>query len=127
MEDWSKSIFETLDSLADMVDEYFVEFTNAVEELADEWHNTVGAEIEKCFQDIVQEFVDFDYFDFLDSESSMGETEEFFTPPDESAFEQPLACVGCRNYHGRSYGGNMFICGMHPYGWDTDNCPDWEA
>ncbi|WP_373693667.1 hypothetical protein [Limnofasciculus baicalensis] len=127
MEDWSKSIFETLDSFADMVDEFFVEFTEVVEELADEWQNTVGADIEKCLQDIVREFVDFDYFEFFEPEESIGETEQFFTHPDESILQLPSACVGCRHYHGHSYGGNLLVCGMHPYGWDTDNCPDWES
>ena len=124
MEDWSKSIFETLDSFADMVDEFFVEFTEVVEELADEWHNTVGADIEKCFQDIIREFVDFDYFE---SEESIGETEQFFYQQDESVLQQPSACVGCRHYHGNAYGGNLLVCGMHPYGWDNENCPDWES
>ena len=36
------------------------------------------------------------------------------------------ACVGCKNYHGRIYDGNLLVCGMHPYGWDGDECPDWE-
>jgi hypothetical protein len=36
------------------------------------------------------------------------------------------ACIGCSNYHGRIYNGNLLICAMHPYGWDDENCPDWE-
>lgn len=37
-------------------------------------------------------------------------------------------CIGCQFYSGTSYGGNLLICGMHPYGWDGGNtCPDWEA
>jgi len=37
------------------------------------------------------------------------------------------ACIGCRNYHGYIYGGNLLVCGFHPYGWDSDSCPDWQA
>lgn len=37
------------------------------------------------------------------------------------------ACVGCRNYHGQAYGGNLLVCGMHPYGPEQDQCPDWES
>jgi hypothetical protein len=36
-------------------------------------------------------------------------------------------CVGCRHYHGYAYGGEMLVCGMHPYGCQTDQCPDWES
>ena len=38
-------------------------------------------------------------------------------------------CIGCRNYHGQFYGGEMLICAIHPYGPDPDveKCPDWES
>ncbi|MGB3494320.1 MAG: hypothetical protein WBA57_16450 [Elainellaceae cyanobacterium] len=42
-----------------------------------------------------------------------------------NAHEHP-ACVGCQHYHGYTYNGNGLICGMHPYGWDGTDCPDWE-
>ncbi|MEO0406516.1 MAG: hypothetical protein AAF289_04115 [Cyanobacteria bacterium P01_A01_bin.135] len=42
-----------------------------------------------------------------------------------SATNHP-ACVGCKHYHGRIYSGNLLVCGMHPYGWEGDDCPDWE-
>lgn len=41
--------------------------------------------------------------------------------------QQPIACQGCRHYHGRIYGGNMLVCGMHPYGVEGDRCGDWES
>jgi hypothetical protein len=37
------------------------------------------------------------------------------------------SCVGCRHYHGQTYGGNLLVCAMHPYGWDGHQCPDWES
>ncbi len=38
-------------------------------------------------------------------------------------------CIGCRNYHGEAYGDNpdMLICGIHPFGYDADQCPDWQS
>ncbi len=44
---------------------------------------------------------------------------------DPNAHENP-ACIGCQHYHGYIYNGNALICGMHPYGWDGTECPDWE-
>ncbi|BAZ19481.1 hypothetical protein NIES4073_03510 (plasmid) [Kalymmatonema gypsitolerans NIES-4073] len=38
----------------------------------------------------------------------------------------PPACKSCRNYHGQWYGTNRLICGIHPYGWSDENCPDYE-
>jgi hypothetical protein len=40
---------------------------------------------------------------------------------------KPTVCEGCINYNGSSYGGNLLICGMHPYGCKSNICPDWEA
>lgn len=39
----------------------------------------------------------------------------------------PQACRGCLHYHGRSYNGSHLICGMHPYGVETETCSDWEG
>jgi hypothetical protein len=38
----------------------------------------------------------------------------------------PIACQGCRHYHGRSYGGERLICAMHPYGVEQETCADWQ-
>lgn len=39
--------------------------------------------------------------------------------------QRPSVCRGCCHYHGRIYSGNLFVCGMHPYGVDSDVCEDW--
>jgi hypothetical protein len=36
------------------------------------------------------------------------------------------ACINCLHYHGHQYGDTLLVCGMHPYGWDGEDCPDWE-
>lgn len=36
------------------------------------------------------------------------------------------ACIGCQNYHGRVYEGNLLVCAMHPYGVESETCPDRE-
>jgi hypothetical protein len=40
---------------------------------------------------------------------------------------QPVACEGCADYCGKTYGGNRLICAIHPYGpGDLDICPDFQ-
>lgn len=40
---------------------------------------------------------------------------------------QPLACVGCKNYHGETYNDVVLICAIHPSGYDKGSiCPDWQ-
>ncbi|NJN49016.1 MAG: hypothetical protein HC805_03520 [Alkalinema sp. RL_2_19] len=52
--------------------------------------------------------------------------------PWRQTIEPPLnhhpVCAGCKHYHGESYGGNLLVCGMYPFGLATDQatCPDKE-
>lgn len=38
---------------------------------------------------------------------------------------RPEACQDCAHYYGKTYGGNLLVCAMHPYGADGE-CPDKE-
>ncbi|MEB3210199.1 MAG: hypothetical protein VKL39_02540 [Leptolyngbyaceae bacterium] len=44
----------------------------------------------------------------------------------EPTAHQNAACIGCKHYHGRVYNGSLLVCGMHPYGWEDAQCPDWD-
>ncbi len=123
MEDWPKSIIETLESVACIVDEFFLEVTEMVEIFADELQNTVGVEIDQYFQDMFEPIAEI----YAELEEIVGETEQSFTYPVEPTPEKHPACIGCHHYHGQVYSGNLFVCAMHPYGWDTEECPDWET
>ena len=123
MEEWPKSIFEILESVACMVDEFFVEVTEMVEVIADDLQNTVGVEIDRCLQDMFEPIIEI----YTELEEIVGETDQVFTYPVEPTPEKHPACIGCRHYHGQVYGGNLFVCAMHPYGWETEDCPDRET
>lgn len=124
MEEWPKNIFEILESVADMVDEFFLGVTDMVEIVANDVQNTVGIDIDQCLQDMFAPISEI----FAELEEMVGETEQtYYSYPEEPTLEKNPACMGCRHYHGQAYGGNLFVCAMHPYGWDTENCPDWEA
>lgn len=36
------------------------------------------------------------------------------------------SCPGCKYFHGRFYGENYLVCGMHVYGFQGADCPDQE-
>jgi hypothetical protein len=38
----------------------------------------------------------------------------------------PKSCWNCTNLCGKIYGGNLLVCGMHPYGPSGDICDDFE-
>lgn len=123
MEEWSKSVFEVLESVADMVDEFFLGVTEMVESFADDVQNTVVADIDQSLQDLFEPIIEI----YAELEELVGEADEAFTYPVEPTVEKHPACMGCRHYHGQVYGGNLFVCAMHPYGWETEDCPDWES
>jgi hypothetical protein len=123
MEEWPKSIVEMMESVANMVDEFFLGVTEMVDVFASEIESTVGVEIDQCLQDMFEPIIEL----YAELEEMVGETEHAFTYPEEPTLEQHPACIGCRHYHGQVYAGNLFVCAMHPYGWDTQECPDWES
>jgi hypothetical protein len=125
MEEWPKNIIEIIESVADAVDEFFEGVTEMVEAVASEVENTVGIDIDQCLQDMFEPIAEI----YAELEEIVGETEQtyYYSYPVEPTPEQQPACVGCQHYHGQVYGGNLFVCAMHPYGWDTENCPDWES
>jgi len=90
-----------------------------------EVETTLTEELELFWQDC-EEIWDWFESDFDWSEEEDNDSEFVITSkvtPDQNTYP---ACQGCRHYHGYVYGGNLFVCGMHPYGWEDENCPDWE-
>lgn len=71
--------------------------------------------------------------------SFQGSTRNMLGDFQESLFQtkplKPLACKGCKYYDGSTYGGNMLVCGIHPYGPSDESdpvkqptsCEDWEG
>ncbi len=147
MDDWQQNWWEIMEKTASDVEKLIEDIGNAVELFTDEvgekiedfveqLQESLVSEIDRCVEDILETLIDvsieteiivredIDYADNLD----------YF--PDELDFigihrEKPNldknpACIGCQHYHGRVYSGNLLVCGMHPYGWTDDSCPDWE-
>lgn len=124
MEEWPKDIFEILESVTVMVDEFFQGVTEMVEVVANEVQESIGIDIEQYWQDMFEPISEI----FAELEEMVGDTEQtYYSYPVEPTVEKNPACIGCHHYHGQVYGGNLFICAMHPYGWEAENCPDWES
>jgi hypothetical protein len=67
-------------------------------------------------------------FDWLDEiEAIISDTSRPFIQTVTPALQDHPVCVGCCNYHGEAYGGNVLVCAMHPYGVEDESCPDWES
>jgi len=130
MEDWQKNLTDMLETVTEEVEKFFSDVTDAVdaiallsEEVAHQVNNAITTEIELFLNDIIQPILDA----CAEFEPSSFESEWPLTDTVEPSPQQHPACVGCRHYHGQVYGGNLLVCGMHPYGWEAENCPDWEG
>jgi hypothetical protein len=134
MEDWARDLMETLEAaatdielfladvakgVADMVDT----LVEATEEVAEQVQSALVSELDPP----VSEFIDSILEAYLGIEIAVENASQPVMHTVEPILNNHPACVGCRNYHGQMYGGNVLVCGMHPYGWEGEQCPDWES
>lgn len=129
MEKWQKDFVEFLETVADEVDHFFVEVASVVdsffeitEEITEQLQDTIVTEIDQYFNELAEPLFEV----YWELEEFVGEADNSFPYPVEPTAQNHPACIGCRNYHGQVYGGNLLVCGMHPMGWEDENCPDWE-
>jgi hypothetical protein len=130
MEDWQKNLNEVLETVSEEVEKFFGDVTEAIdaiallsEEVANQFLSNMTTEIDLFLHELVQPVLDI-YTDI--EQPATFESEWPLTDLIQPSVQQYPACIGCRHFHGQSYGGNLLVCGMHPYGWDGENCPDWE-
>ena len=136
MEDWSKNFFEVMESAVSEVENFFNEMAEEISEVFDEWEKfseevteeiqtNIIAEIDEYLNDLIDPIIEV-YLDF-DLETHEEDIDYYFVDHVEPTLEKHPACRGCIHYHGQVYGGNLLVCGMHPYGVEDESCPDWES
>ncbi len=138
MDDWSKQLEETLDTMAGNLEQFFLGLTDEAESWANsvmDFSEAIASQIEGYippdFDQQVNEFLEPVLVGLTELEAAIEQTVEAASQPLAYTINPILnhhaACVGCRHYHGQIYGDQMLVCGMHPYGWDADTCPDWQS
>lgn len=130
----SFDIFEMVESMVKEVEQFFAEVAKGVDEMVDSFIETseeIAEQLEIAFETEIEprisEWLDPILEAYLGFEIAVEETAQPVIHTVEPFLNDHPACVGCRHYHGQAYGGTMLICGMHPYGWDGEKCPDWES
>jgi hypothetical protein len=146
---WFTDIQKNLESLYQNIDEDINQAINFVNQEIDQWLgeceeyidemtielNDLMEETENFFQELIDMLWENDSTEEIDEHNDNvnapnEDWDNWFTNETYSLKPDPEkhpACVGCNHYHGYTYGGNMLVCAMHPYGWENKNCPDWEA
>ncbi|MGK7945146.1 MAG: hypothetical protein AB4058_11820 [Microcystaceae cyanobacterium] len=138
MDNWEIELTKFLDSVTATVEQFFDEVGQVVEEAAHDFQTEVLDELELFMEEIIAPMMDVEIdisVDIHTSDSrSFDSFEDFFDDSDfdinpkitPSANHHP-ACMNCQHFHGRIYNGVPLICGMHPDGWEGEDCPDWET
>jgi hypothetical protein len=124
MEEWQNEIAAAFKDLTALFDGFGRELTELVEEVTTEAQEILTLqwdELKEVLTDIWQDIE-------IEFEEPTSFSWDIPMPP------QPMpdpathpACIGCINYNGSSYGGNLLVCGMHPYGCNSNTCADWEG
>jgi hypothetical protein len=124
MEEWQNEIAAVLKDVTELFDGFGRELTEFVEEVATEAteiFNLQWDELKDVLTELWQELeLDFEQSTPINWDISMP------TRPMADPATHP-ACVGCINYNGSVYGGNLLVCGIYPYGCNSDTCADWEG
>ena len=138
MDDWLQELQERFNTAARESSQWFADFSKQTEQAIDDW---VEVSID-TLQDVEEALAPgFDQlYDQIDQavDASIVFVEQQVSPWVEEVtapvthtvnpwLQNHPACIGCRNYHGNTYGDEMLVCGIHPYGPGEERCPDWES
>ncbi|MDJ0725017.1 MAG: hypothetical protein QNJ38_07905 [Prochloraceae cyanobacterium] len=134
MEEWQKDFLATIELVTIECEALFKNVNQLLEDLVEEgkeslddaigdFENIIIAEIESFFDSLAPEDLNREYFG-LGVQDLEEDIDLYLNPKVEPTLERHPACIGCNNYHGRVYGGNLLVCAIHPYGWLDENCPD---
>ncbi|MEA5577488.1 hypothetical protein [Anabaena sp. UHCC 0451] len=129
MEPWQKDLIDIIETVADEVESFFQGMNDMVdaffeltEDITEQVQNNIAADIDQYLQELAEPLLEI----YWELEDITTDIDPGFPYQVEATTEQNPACIGCNNYHGHVYGGNLLVCGMHPSGWDDVSCPDWE-
>jgi hypothetical protein len=124
MEEWQNEISAAFKDLTELFDGFGRELTELVEEVtteATEIINLQWDELKEVLIEVLQELeLEFEEPTLFNWDIPIA------TKPMPDPATHP-ACIGCLNYNGSDYGGNLLVCGMYPYGCGSQICADWEG
>lgn len=115
MEPWQKDFLQLIEVITAEAEQFLDGITGVAEGIA--------TEIDQVITEAIEPIVEL----CLGLETLVGEATQPIVQTVQPMLEEHSACVGCRHYYGEVHGGNLLVCAMHPYGWDSETCPDWQS
>ncbi|BAQ63451.1 hypothetical protein [Geminocystis sp. NIES-3709] len=146
MDNWQNKLFEWLNNAQQELESFSAQINQDLQKNTEDWEKTfneITEEVEDIFtSEFNQILIDVDhlmgnFLSFFFDEEYLQQHDRNLDIDEDLGFlfedyklkphpEKHPACVGCVNYHGQTYNGNLLVCAMHPYGWDDETCPDWK-
>lgn len=134
MDSWLREFSEMMQSVVDDVEQFLTEVSKEFEGMVDavfDASEAIAAQVQTTLAPDLEQRID-EFFDpileaYLGFEVAIEDTVQPVVHTVEPMLNNHPACVGCHHYHGQVYNGVMLVCGMHPYGWEGEKCPDWES
>ncbi len=140
MDDWLKQVNQALDQMAAETEQWVGAAVDAVTEVSD----AIADELETTLSPVLiplRDDIERNLDQFVETVEPWADAavvnlgtwiEQAVTPVNQVVdpwLQQRPHCVGCRNYHGQSYGDQELVCAIHPFGPDLEreSCPDYEA
>jgi hypothetical protein len=133
MDDWQKDFWTFVETISVSVEELVQEIGGTIEAITQEVQQEMMADLDTIWQAWLEPMLDQNWGgeDIRFEESLFHElwedADSLLSPRLPATPQVHPACVGCQHYHGHIYSGNLLVCGMHPYGWSDEHCPDWEG
>jgi len=133
MEGWTDGFVRALEDMVSDVEKFFAEVADEIGVMVDAFADATDEFTEQLQQvslgveESLNAFFDPILEAYLGFEVTIENTIQPIAHTVDPLLNNHPACVGCRNYHGQAYGGNLLVCGLHPYGWEDEKCPDWES
>jgi len=125
MENWQKDLVDIIENFADETESFFLEMSDLVgaffeitTEISEQIYASLTEDLTESFEEFCAQLMEDGVCDY--------ETTTAFSDEIEATSDKNPACVGCSNYHGQAYNGNLLVCAIHPYGYNDVSCPDWE-
>ncbi|MEM6449571.1 MAG: hypothetical protein AAF703_04565 [Cyanobacteria bacterium P01_D01_bin.105] len=131
MEEWLRQLQQELEAVAQDSDKWlmdaFKETDQTISDTVDDIAEAIGPMVFELNQQVEASL---DVTEIFIHQHLTPWVEEVTAPINNTVtpyLQDHPVCVGCKYYDGSAYGGNMLVCGMHPYGPDDETCQDWAS
>jgi hypothetical protein len=138
MEDWQQDWWKAWETVMEEMEQFYLGVVQEVDatldvvldasdDTVDRFYEAIAPSLAELDQQI-EEWMEPVILAAAQVEMAIQEAAEPLSRTIEPWLNDHPVCVGCRHYHGHSYGGQMLVCAMHPYGVSTGEttCPDKE-